>query len=416
MKCSGEDLRCRYEYTKDIDIYELIANDKEAYEEESKKFSSLEELFTSLLKLTKHNDEEHRKYVKIDDSLDIVISFLKSNYKDMYYRFMGVLSNKRIHFISRSDLPEIIAYFLDYIYNIVINATFTSCDMFEKLSDIIYDNLCDSTLNEYLTFLSFLGFDINDIVANCGFVSDYELSKKNFIDSIMDSNISSYAAGNEIFICYDNTFKDAFDILHEFIHVDNLCPSNVVHYDENINFGDFVSNRPHNFFFNEIPSIMMEEELYDYLVSNFDYDLSFYFSYRMIFIQDEIESIYLPLMNSDKDRMIYDEYLNTVRSFLISSQNCSLMYMLTHEHDNSDNKQLSYIFGIIISRYAMTLSKEERDSIFNYVRSRITSDEDYFTMFKNIGLDILDSKGINKLLSSLYERNRVMKNSLVKKR
>lgn len=416
MKCMDDEYRCRYEDTKDIDIYELIANDKEAYEEESKKFSSLEELFTSLLKLSEHNDEEHREYVKIDDSLDIVISFLKSNYKDMYYRFMGVLSNKQIHFISRNDLPEIISYFLDYIYNIVINATFTSCDMFEKLSDIIYDNLCDSTLNGYLTFLSFLGFDINDIVANCGFVSDYELSKKNFVDSIMNSNISSYAAGNEMFICYDNTIKDAFDILHEFIHVDNLCPSNVVHYDENINFGDFVSNRSHNFFFNEIPSIMMEEELYDYLVSSFDYDLSFYFSYRMKIIQDEIDGIYLPLMNSDKDRMIYSEYLNTVRSFLICSENCSLMYMLTHEHDNSDNKQLSYIFGIIISRYAMTLSKEERDSIFNYVRSKITSDEDYFTMFKNIGLDILDSKDMDKLVGSLYERNRVMKNSLVKKR
>lgn len=416
MKCTVEDLRCRYEDTKDMDIYELIANDKEVYEEESKKFSSLEGLFTSLLKLAEYNDEEHREYVKIDDSLDIVISFLKSYDMNMYYRFLGVLSNKQIHFISRSDLPEIIAYFLDYIYNIVSNATFTSCDVFERLSDIIYDNLCDSTLNEYLTFLSFLGFDINDIVANCGFVSDYELSKKNFVDSIMKSNISSYAASNEMFICYDNTIKDAFDILHEFIHVDNLCPSNVVHYDENINFGDFVSNRPHNFFFNEIPSIMMEGELFDYLASNFDYDLSFYFSYRMKIIQNEIDGIYLPLMNSDKDRMIYSEYLDTVKYFLNSSENCSLMYMLTYEHDNSDNKQLSYIFGTVISRYAMTLSKEERDSIFNYVRSRITSDEDYFTMFKNIGLDILDSSGVDKLVSSLYERNRVMKNSLVKKR
>ena len=66
--------------------------------------------------------------------------------------------------------------------------------------------------------------------------------------------------------------------------------------------------------------------------------------------------------------------------------------------------------------YAMTLSKEERNSIFNYVRSKITSDEDYFTLFKNIGLDILDSTDMDKLVSSLYERNRVMKNSLVKKR
>ena len=416
MKCTEEDLRCRYEDTKDIDIYELIANDKEIYEDESKKFSSLEGLFTSLLKLAEHSVDEHSEYVKIDDSLDIVISFLKSYDINMYYRFMGALSNKQIHFISRSDLPEIIAYFLDYIYNIVINATFTSCDVFERLSDIIYDNLSDSTLNEYLTFLSFLGFDINDIVANCGFVSDYELSKKNFIDSVMKSNISSYAAGNEMFIYYDNTIKDAFDILHEFIHVDNLCPSNVAHYDKNINFGDFVSNRPHNFFFNEIPSIMMEEELYDYLVSNFDYDLSFYLSYRMKIIQNEIDGIFLPLMNNDKSRMIYNEYLNTVRSFLISSENCSLMYMLTHEHDNPDNMFFSYIFGTVISRYAMTLSKEERDSIFNYVRSKITSDEDYFTMFKNIGLDILDSNDMDKLICSLYERNRVMKNSLVKKR
>lgn len=87
-----------------------------------------------------------------------------------------------------------------------------------------------------------------------------------------------------------------------------------------------------------------------------------------------------------------------------------------YEHDNYDNRHLSYILGVIISMYAMTLSKEERDSIFNYIRSKITSDEDYFTMFMNIGLDILDSKDMDKLVSSLYERNSVMKNSLVKKR
>ncbi len=415
MKCTEDDFRCRYEDTKDIDIYELIANDKEVYEEESKKFSKLEELFTSLLKLAEHNDGELSKYVKIDDSLDIVISFLKSNYKDMYHRFNGVLSNKQIHFISRKDLPEIISYLLDYIYNIVSNDDFTSCDVFERLSNIIYKDLCDSTLNNYVIFLTFLGFDIDDIVSNCIFVSDYELSKKDFIDSIMNNNISSFTSGDEMFICYDNTIKDAFDILHEFVHVDNLCPSNVVHYDENINFGDFVSNRPHNFFFNEIPSIMMEGELFDYLAHNFDYDLSFYLSYRMKIIQNEINGVYLPLINSDKERMIYNEYLDIVKSFLVSSENCSLMYMLIHEHDNSDNKQLSYIFGIIISRYAMTLGKEERNSIFNYVRSKITSDEDYFTLFKNIGLDILDSTDMDKLVSSLYERNRVMKR-LIKKR
>ena len=164
MKCTEDDFRCRYEDTKDIDIYELIANDKEVYEEESKKFSKLEELFTSLLKLAEHNDGELSKYVKIEDSLDIVISFLKSNYKDMYYRFMGVLSNKQIHFISRKDLPEIISYLLDYIYNIVSNDDFTSCDVFERLSNIIYKDLCDSTLNNYVIFLTFLGFDIDDIV------------------------------------------------------------------------------------------------------------------------------------------------------------------------------------------------------------------------------------------------------------
>lgn len=42
MKCTDDEYRCRCEDTKDIDIYELIANDKEVYEEESKKFSSLE--------------------------------------------------------------------------------------------------------------------------------------------------------------------------------------------------------------------------------------------------------------------------------------------------------------------------------------------------------------------------------------
>lgn len=412
MKCTEDDFRCRYEDTKDIDIYELIANDKEIYEDESRKFSSLEELFTSLLKLAEHSVDEHSEYVKIDDSLDIVISFFKSYDMNMYYRFMGALSNKQIHFISRSDLPEIIAYFLDYIHNIVSNAVFTSCGVYDMLSKIIYNNLRNSTLNEYLTFLD---LDIKDIVVNCNFVDDYEVSKQNFIDGIMKNNISSHASVNEMFICYDNTIKDVFSILHEFIHVDNLCPSNVVHYDKNINFGDFVSNRPHNFFFNEIPSIMMEGELFDYLASNFDYDLSFYLSYRMKIIQNEIGGVYLPLMNGDKGRMIYNEYLDTVKYFLNSSENCSLMYMLTHEYDNPDNKQLSYIFGTVISRYAMTLSKEERDSIFNYVRSKITSDEDYFTMFKNIGLDILDSTDMDKLVSSLYERNRVMK-SLVKKR
>ena len=136
----------------------------------------------------------------------------------------------------------------------------------------------------------------------------------------------------------------------------------------------------------------------------------------MKILQDEIDGIYLPLMNSDKDRKIYNEYLDTVKYSLNSSENCSLMYMLAHEYDNPDNMHLSYIFGIIISKYAMTLSKKERDSIFNYVRSKITSDEDYFTMFKNIGLDILDSSDMNELVSSLYERNKVMKNSLVKKK
>lgn len=121
-----------------IDIYELIANDKEVYEEESKKFSRLEELFTSLLKLAEHNDEEYSKYVKIDDSLDIVISFLKSNYKDMYYRFMGVLSNKQIHFISYDDLPEMISNLFDYIYNIVNGTDLTSGEVLKQVSDILY--------------------------------------------------------------------------------------------------------------------------------------------------------------------------------------------------------------------------------------------------------------------------------------
>ena len=94
MKCTDDEYRCRYEDTKNTNIYDLINRDKKCFPDESKMFSSLERLFVSLLKfagLAGHNDEEHMEYVKIYDSLDIVISFLKSYDMNMYYRFMGFL-------------------------------------------------------------------------------------------------------------------------------------------------------------------------------------------------------------------------------------------------------------------------------------------------------------------------------------
>ena len=331
----------------------------------------------------------------------------------MYHRFMGVLSNKQVHFVSYNDIPEILSVILDYIYSIAkeIDISITSCEVLDKISDIIYHDIYNSELCSYFVFLN---LDINEIVMNCATTDDYEFLKECYIDSIMKFDVSSYAAEDGIFICYNNTIKDAFNILHEFIYLDNLCPGNVIHYDENIYFGDFISNRPYNFFLNEIPSIMMEGELFDYLSKHYDYDLSFYLSYRIKRIENEVIGFYLPLMNDVRE--LDNGYIDIVRYSLNRSEKFSLMYMFMYEHDNYDNRHLSYIFGIIISMYAMTLSKEERDSIFNYVRSKITSDEDYFTMFKNIGLDILDSNDMDKLICSLYERNRVMKNSLVKKR
>ena len=142
--------------------------------------------------------------------------------------------------------------------------------------------------------------------------------------------------------------------------------------------------------------------------------MSFYLSYRIKRIENEVIGFYLPLMNDVRE--LDNGYIDIVRYSLNRSEKFSLMYMFMYGHDNYDNRHLSYILGVIISMYAMTLSKEERNSIFNYVRSKITSDEDYFTMFKNIGFDILDSNDMDKLICSLYERNRVMKNSLVKKR
>ena len=116
MKCTDDEYRCRYEDTKDTNIYDLINRDKKCFSDESKMFSSLERLFTSLLKLAEHNDEEYSEYIKISDSIDIVVSFLKNNYKDMYYRFMGVLSNKQIHFILIIYLIVIYLHFY-YIVN-----------------------------------------------------------------------------------------------------------------------------------------------------------------------------------------------------------------------------------------------------------------------------------------------------------
>lgn len=412
MKCTDDEYRCRYEDTKDTNIYDLINRDKKCFSDESKMFSSLERLFTSLLKLAEHNDEEYSEYIKISDSIDIIVSFLKNNYKDMYYRFMGVLSNKQIHFISYDDLPEMISNLFDYIYNIVNGTDLTSGEVLKQVSDILYDHLFDSDI---FTFLLYCQLDLEEIIMNCIFVDDYECYKKDFIDSfVKKENISSFATDKEIFVCYDNTIMDVFSILHEFIYLDNLCPDNVIHYDENIYFGDFTSNRPHNFFLNEIPSIMMEGELFDYLSKHYDYDLSFYLSYRIKRIENEVIGFYLPLMNDVRE--LDNGYIDIVRYSLNRSEKFRLMYMFMYEHDNYDNRHLSYILGVIISMYAMTLSKEERNSIFNYVRSKITSDEDYFTMFKNIGLDILDSNDMDKLICSLYERNRVMKNSLVKKR
>lgn len=412
MKCTDDEYRIRSHDTNNISIKDLILQDKENYFEESKMFSNLEGLFTSLLEFAKDDTKECNEYVKIGDSLDVVISFLKQYDIDMYYRFMGVLSNKQIHFISYDDLAEEISLLFDYIYNIVKNTDFTSCEVLNTISDIIYDNVYDSTLYKYLTFLN---IDINEIITYFAFIDDYESFKDGYISNIIkNSNITSYITDEEIVICYNNTIKDAFDILHEFIHLDNLCPGNVVHYNEKINFGDYKANRPYNFFFNEIPSIMMESELFDYLINNYSYDLSFYLPYRIGLKEDEIRGIYLPFMSDDIN--IYDEYLDFVRDLLNSSENYSLMYMMTYEQDNFDNVYLSYILGIIVSMYAMTLNKEDRANIFNYIRSRITSDDNYFMMFKSIGLDILNSKDMDKLVSSLYDRYDSMNKCLVKKK
>lgn len=412
MKCTDDEYRIRSHDTNNISIKDLILQDKENYFEESKMFSNLEGLFTSLLEFAKDDTKECNEYVKIGDSLDVVISFLKQYDIDMYYRFMGVLSNKQIHFISYDDLAEEISLLFDYIYNIVKNTDFTSCEVLNTISDIIYDNVYDSTLYKYLTFLN---IDINEIITYFAFIDDYESFKDGYISNIIkNSNITSYITDEEIVICYNNTIKDAFDILHEFIHLDNLCPGNVVHYNEKINFGDYKANRPYNFFFNEIPSIMMESELFDYLINNYSYDLSFYLPYRIGLKEDEIRGIYLPFMSDDIN--IYDEYLDFVRDLLNSSENYSLMYMMTYEQDNFDNVYLSYILGIIVSMYAMTLNKDDRVNIFNYIRSRITSDDNYFMMFKSIGLDILNSKDMDKLVSSLYDRYDSMNKCLVKKK
>mgnify|MGYP004650368651 FL=1 len=417
MKCTDDEYRFRCTDTKNIDIHELIIKDKEDYFEELKKFSCLRVLLASLLKFVEYKDDENCKYVSIEDSLEIVISFLKSNYEGMYHRFMGVLSNKQVHFVSYNDIPEILSVILDYIYSIAkeIDISITSCEVLDKISDIIYHDIYNSELCSYLVFLN---LDINEIVMNCATTDDYEFLKECYIDSIMKFDVSSYAAEDGIFICYNNTIKDAFNILHEFIHLDNLCPDNVVHYDENIYFGDFTSNRPHNFFLNEIPSIMMEGELYDFLANNYNYNLSFYLSYRLGLMEKEIKGLFLPIMNisSDNKVEIDDEYIEFVRFLLNSSENFSLMYMFMYEYDNYDNRHLSYILGIIISMYAMTLDKSDRVNIFNYIRSKITSDEDYFTMFKNIGLDLFNGEDLSKLVCSLYDRDKVMKNGLVKKR
>lgn len=412
MKCTDDEYRIRSYDTNNINIKDLILQDKENYFEESKMFSNLEVLFTSLLEFAKDDTKECNEYVKIGDSLDVVISFLKQYDIDMYYRFMGVLSNKQIHFISYDDLAEEISLLFDYIYNIVKNTDFTSCEVLNTISDIIYDNVYDSTLYKYLTFLN---LDINEIITYFAFIDDYESFKDDYINNIIkNSNITSYITDEEIVICYNNTIKDAFDILHEFIHLDNLCPGNVVHYNEKIDLGDYKANRPYNFFFNEIPSIMMESELFDYLINNYSYNLSFYLPYRIGLKEDEIRGIYLPLMCDDIN--IYDEYLDFVRVLLNSSENYSLMYMMTYEQDNFDNVYLSYILGIIVSMYAMTLNKKDRVNIFNYIRSRITSDDNYFMMFKSIGLDILNSKDMDKLVSSLYDRYDSMNKCLVKKK
>ena len=417
MKCTDEEYRCRDLDTKNVDIHKLIIKDKENYYDEVKMLSCLRILFSSLVKFVSNRDNIVCEYVKLDDSLDIVISFLKQYDVDMYYRFMNVLSNKQIHFISYNDLPEIISFIIDYIYSFVkdINLSITSCEVLDQISDIIYDNLLDSGIDSYLAFLN---LDISEIIANCISTDDYNFLKECYINSIVEHDVSSYANDNEVFVCYNNTIKDAFDILHEFIHFDNLCPLNVTHYNEIRCIGDYYVTRPYNFFLNEIPSIMMEGELFDYLASNYSYNLSFYLPYRLGLLEGEINGMFLPIMNADNDYgiKIANEYLDYVRFLLNTSENFSLMYMFMYEYDNFDNRHLSYILGIIVSMYTMTLSKEDRVNIFNYIRSRITSDDNYFMLFKSIGLDILNSKDLSKLVSSLYDRYDTMNKCLVKKK
>ncbi len=419
MKCTYEEYKVRCMDTDNVSIYDLIIKDKEDYVDFAKQYSCLGVLFSSLLKFIDNCDKICYQYVSINESLDLVISFLKNNFKDMYYRFMGILTNKQIHFVSYNDLPEIVSCLFDYIYNIInkYDLSIISANYLNQIIDIIEDNLCDSSLYDYLLIS---GIDVDTIVLNIISAENYESLKNEYIKNIVDVGVSSFATDNAIYICYNNTIKDAFNILHEFIHLDNLCPNNVAHVSPYQIEHGYVANRPYNFFLNEIPSIIMEEELYDYLKKNSSYDLSFYLPYRIRDKEQEIKGLYLPIMNMNicSKEGIYEEYLETVRYLYNSSENMSLMYMFTMESDNFDNRQLSYILGIIISMYTMTLNKDERINIFNYIRKRITSRDDYFTLFKNIGIDLTRVEDISKLVCSLYERYDTMKedNNLVKKK
>lgn len=401
MKCSDEIYNKRYNESRDIDIYELIRRDKEMFLEENNKFSSLYIMFSCMEKFMNNKYNDKYDFVNINNSLEVVISFLRDYNIEYYYKFLEYLTNKKINFISYSELPRELEKLIDYINSVVPKNYLFTTKSLEEFSDVIFDYLYDFPVYKYLILL---GFDVYELICDCIFKSDYEGYKKDTIDIFMNKGANSFATDKEIFICYDNSIKDAFYILHEFIHFDYFSS-----YDCNVSYGEKnVSDRKYNFFLNEIPSIMMEVELYDYLLKNYDYDVSFYLPYRIGLKIDDIRGMYLPIIGMGN---IDNNYIEVIRDFINSSEKNSLMYMLTCEYDNYDNRYLSYIFGIIVGLYSIRLCKDDRVSIFNYIKDRLGSDDSYFSVFDNIGLDICNYDNIVNILNF-----NVNKDSLVKKR
>lgn len=383
-------------------IYNKVIEDKETYKELSDNLSCLNILFNTLLKFVGNNNTDNVDKINIKDSLEIVKLFLQNNHKDIYYRFLNVLSNNQIHFISYNDLQEILPYILNYIYNIVssYNKPLAKKEL-TYLSNSIYDTLLESNLTNYLTL-----FDDNleTIIKKLSTINpnDYNNIRDNYIKKVVQYSNSSFAIGNDIYIIYYNNIKDVFSILHEFIHPDNISIDNIL---------NSYNQRNYNYYLNEIPSIMMEYELYKYITEYYPYDLSFYLTYRLKSIGEFLEYFYIPTINIQKDNIhkYGKEYLPIISKIYTKySQNNSLICMITCESDNSKNLPLSYILAHIISMYAMTLDQTERTKIFNYIRTRITSNDNFFDTFKSIGIDITNVEELSKLTLSLYKQHNSM--------